>query len=86
MTDASGKVVMDQDYLPFDGDLARPNQIEVQNDTGESYKYTAQKQVVSIGLYYYGGDTMILKLVGLRERIVIVGSWMIRRVRMCIFM
>ncbi|WP_425415774.1 RHS repeat-associated core domain-containing protein [Orenia metallireducens] len=45
---------MDQDYLPFGGDLARPNQIEVQNDTNESYKYTGQKQVVSIGLYYYG--------------------------------
>jgi hypothetical protein len=40
MTDASGKVIMDQDYLPFGGDLARPNQIEVQNDSGESYKYT----------------------------------------------
>jgi RHS repeat-associated protein len=54
MTDASANVVMDQDYLPFGGDLARPNQIEVQNDTNESYKYTGQKQVVSIGLYYYG--------------------------------
>ncbi|WP_211205756.1 RHS repeat-associated core domain-containing protein [Orenia marismortui] len=45
---------MDQDYMPFGGDLARPNQIEVQNDSGESYKYTGQKQVASIGLYYYG--------------------------------
>nr|WP_083189828.1 RHS repeat-associated core domain-containing protein [Orenia metallireducens] len=54
MTDASANVVMDQDYLPFGGDLARPNQIEIQNDTEESYKYTGQKQVVSIGLYYYG--------------------------------
>ncbi|TDX53272.1 RHS repeat-associated core domain-containing protein [Orenia marismortui] len=54
MTNASGKVVMDQDYLPFGGDLAKPNQIEIQNDSGESYKYTGQKQVVSIGLYYYG--------------------------------
>ncbi|WP_208324359.1 RHS repeat domain-containing protein, partial [Orenia marismortui] len=54
MTDASAKVVMDQDYLPFGGDLARPNQIKIQNDSGESYKYTGQKEVVSIGLYYYG--------------------------------
>jgi RHS repeat-associated protein len=54
MTDASAKVVMDQDYLPFGGDLARPNQVEIQNDTKESYKYTGQKQVVSTGLYYYG--------------------------------
>ncbi|TDX53268.1 RHS repeat-associated core domain-containing protein [Orenia marismortui] len=54
MTDTSAKVVMDQDYLPFGGDLARPNQIEVQNDSEERYKYTGQKQVVSIGLYYYG--------------------------------
>ncbi|OCL26008.1 hypothetical protein U472_08250 [Orenia metallireducens] len=54
MTDASGKVVMNQDYLPFGGDLTRPNQIEIQNDSGESYKYTGQKQVVSTGLYYYG--------------------------------
>ncbi|WP_083189831.1 RHS repeat domain-containing protein [Orenia metallireducens] len=54
MTDSSGKVVIDQDYLPFGGDLARSNQIEIQNDSGENYKYTGQKQVVSIGLYYYG--------------------------------
>ncbi len=54
MTNASGKVVMDQDYLPFGGDLAKPNQIEIKNNTDESYKYTGQKQVVSIGLYYYG--------------------------------
>ncbi|WP_157280055.1 RHS repeat-associated core domain-containing protein [Orenia marismortui] len=54
MTDASTKVLMDQDYLPFGGDLARLNQIEIQNDNEENYKYTGQKQVVSIGLYYYG--------------------------------
>ncbi|WP_083900098.1 glycohydrolase toxin TNT-related protein [Orenia marismortui] len=54
MTNANGKVIMDQDYLPFGGDLARPNQIEVKNDSGENYKYTGQKQVVSIGLYFYG--------------------------------
>ncbi len=54
MTDASGKVLMDQDYLPFGGDLAKPGQIEVQNNTDESYKYTGQKEVVSISLYYYG--------------------------------
>jgi RHS repeat-associated protein len=53
MTDDDGKVVMEQDYLPFGGDLAKPGQLKVKNETGESYKYTGQKQVASIGLYYY---------------------------------
>lgn len=54
MTDREGKITFDHDYLPFGGDLPRVGQVEVQNDSGERYKYTGQKEVVSIGLYYYG--------------------------------
>ena len=54
MTDGAGKIVMDQDYMPFGGDLPGVGQVEVQNDSDEGYKYTGQKEVVSIGLYYYG--------------------------------
>jgi len=54
MTDGAGKIVMDQDYQPFGGDLARKDQVEVYNEIGVEYKYTGQKEVVSIGLYYYG--------------------------------
>ena len=54
MTNQDGEKVFDQDYLPFGGDLPKPGQLEVHNKTGESYKYTGQKEVASIGLYYYG--------------------------------
>ncbi len=54
MTDKDGNIIMDQDYLPFGGDLPKVGQTEVLNDIGERYKYTGQKEVVSIGLYYYG--------------------------------
>ncbi|QTL97138.1 hypothetical protein GM661_03685 [Iocasia frigidifontis] len=54
MTDEDGEVVFDQDYLPFGGDLAVVGDLEPQNDVGESYKYTGQRQEVSIGFYYYG--------------------------------
>ncbi len=53
MTDKED-VIMDQDYLPFGGDLPRVGQTEVLNDAGERHKYTGQKEVVSIGPYYYG--------------------------------
>ncbi|MEJ6950752.1 RHS repeat-associated core domain-containing protein [Natronospora cellulosivora (SeqCode)] len=54
MTDHEGNVTFDQDYMPFGGDLPGVNQHEVQNDENEGYKYTGQREVVSIGLYYYG--------------------------------
>jgi len=54
MTNQDGEKVFDQDYMPFGGDLPKPGQLEVQNETNESYKFTGQKQVASIGLYYYG--------------------------------
>ncbi|WP_230869759.1 RHS repeat domain-containing protein [Iocasia frigidifontis] len=54
MTNSAGKVVFDQDYLPFGGDLAVVGDLEPVNDVGEGYKYTGQRQEVSIGLYYYG--------------------------------
>ncbi len=54
MTDSTGKILMDQDYLPFGGDLPRASQVEVYNEIGMEYKYTGQNEVVSIGLYYYG--------------------------------
>ncbi len=34
--------------------MPKIGQLETQNDADESYKYTGQKEVVSIGLYYYG--------------------------------
>jgi len=54
MTNQDGEKVFNQDYLPFGGDLPKAGQLEVQNETNESYKYTGQKEVASIGLYYYG--------------------------------
>ena len=54
MTDQDGKIVMEQDYLPFGGDLPKVGQVEVYNEIGMEYKYTGQNEVVSIGLYYYG--------------------------------
>ncbi|MCG8516061.1 MAG: RHS repeat-associated core domain-containing protein [Halanaerobiales bacterium] len=54
MTEQDGKIVMEQDYLPFGGDLPKVGQVEVYNEIGMEYKYTGQNEVVSIGLYYYG--------------------------------
>jgi len=54
MTDSSGNILIDQDYLPFGGDLPKVEQVEVFNEIGMEYKYTGQNEVVSIGLYYYG--------------------------------
>src|SRR5690554_3431067 len=54
MTDGAGNVVMDQDYMPFGGDLPGVGQTEVLDKEAEGYKYTGQKEVISIGLYYYG--------------------------------
>ena len=54
MTDQDGKIIMEQDYLPFGGDLPKLGQVEVYNEIGMEYKYTGQNQVESIGLYYYG--------------------------------
>ena len=45
---------MDQDYMPFGGDLPEIDQTEVLDKEANGYKYTGQKQVASIGLYYYG--------------------------------
>lgn len=39
---------------PYRGDLPKIGQLETQNDADERYKYTGQREVVSIGLYYYG--------------------------------
>ena len=54
MTDKNGEKVFDQDYLPFGQNLPKSNQIKVYNEVGMEYKFTGQKEVVSIGLYYYG--------------------------------
>ena len=54
MTDQDGKIIMEQDYLPFGGDLPKIGQVEVYNEITMEYKYTGQNEVVSIGLYYYG--------------------------------
>ena len=54
MTDGAGNVVMDQDYMPFGEDLPVVGQTEVLDEEAGGYKYTGQKEVVSIGLYYYG--------------------------------
>ena len=54
MTDESGEVVFDQDYLPFGGDLAVVGELEPVNEVNEGYKYTGQREEAVIGLYYYG--------------------------------
>ena len=54
MTDGAGNVVMEQDYMPFGEDLPVVGQTEVLDEEAGGYKYTGQKEVVSIGLYYYG--------------------------------
>ena len=54
MTDGDCKIVMDQDYMPFGGDLPEVGQTEVLDKEADGYKYTGQKQVASTGLYYYG--------------------------------
>ena len=54
ISDGAGNVVMDQDYMPFGGDLPGVGQTEVLDEEAGGYKYTGQKEVISIGLYYYG--------------------------------
>ncbi|MCK4261358.1 MAG: RHS repeat-associated core domain-containing protein, partial [Halanaerobiales bacterium] len=54
ITDSSGQVVMDQDYLPFGDDLNRPSVLENESSYETGYKYTGQHQEAEIGLYYYG--------------------------------
>ncbi|MCK4261408.1 MAG: LysM peptidoglycan-binding domain-containing protein, partial [Halanaerobiales bacterium] len=54
ITDSSGQVVMDQDYLPFGDDLNRPSVLKNESIYETGYKYTGQHQEVEIGLYYYG--------------------------------
>mgnify|MGYP006286640597 CR=1 FL=1 len=54
MTDKNGEKVFDQDYLPFGQNLPKSNQLKVYNEVGMEYKFTGQKEVASIGLYYYG--------------------------------
>ena len=54
MTDGAGNVVMEQDYMPFGEDLPVVGQTEVMDKEAGGYKYTGQKEVISIGLYYYG--------------------------------
>jgi hypothetical protein len=44
MTDSSGNTVMEQDYLPFGGDLPKVEQVEVYNEIGMEYKYTGQNE------------------------------------------
>jgi len=54
ISDGAGNVVMEQDYMPFGEDLPVVGQTEVLDEEAGGYKYTGQKEVISIGLYYYG--------------------------------
>ncbi|AZR73472.1 hypothetical protein BBF96_08805 [Anoxybacter fermentans] len=54
MTDITGKVVWEQDYLPFGEDLYKPGTSVVNFEVETRYKFTGQRQVIGIGLYYYG--------------------------------
>ncbi|AZR73491.1 hypothetical protein BBF96_08900 [Anoxybacter fermentans] len=54
MTDITGKVVWEQDYLPFGEDLHKPGTSVVDFEVETRYKFTGQRQVIGIGLYYYG--------------------------------
>ena len=54
MTDGNGKVKWEQDYLPFGEDLSKPDTPIDGFGTSPEYKFTGQRQVEGIGLYYYG--------------------------------
>ncbi|AZR73484.1 hypothetical protein BBF96_08865 [Anoxybacter fermentans] len=54
MTDGTGKVVWEQGYLPFGEDLHKPGTSVVDFEVETRYKFTGQRQVIGIGLYYYG--------------------------------
>ncbi|AZR73477.1 hypothetical protein BBF96_08830 [Anoxybacter fermentans] len=54
MSNGTGKVVWEQDYLPFGEDLYKPGTSIVNFEVETRYKFTGQRQVVGIGLYYYG--------------------------------
>lgn len=54
MTDSQGKIVWEQDYMPFGEDLHKPGTVDVDYDINAEYKFTGQREVKGIGLYYYG--------------------------------
>ncbi|AZR73474.1 hypothetical protein BBF96_08815 [Anoxybacter fermentans] len=54
MTDGKGQVAWEQDYLPFGEDLYKPGTSVVDFAIDAKYKFTGQRQVIGIGLYYYG--------------------------------
>ena len=54
MTDSQGQLIWEQDYLPFGEDLNKPGTIEIDFDITVEYKYTGQREIRGIGLYYYG--------------------------------
>lgn len=54
VTDSQGKLIWEQDYMPFGEALHKPETIEVDFDINVEYKFTGQRDVRGIGLYYYG--------------------------------
>ncbi|MCK4261414.1 MAG: hypothetical protein KAX49_20765, partial [Halanaerobiales bacterium] len=54
MTDKNGLVIWEQDYMPFGEDLHKPGTSVFEYEEEVEYKYTGQRQVKGIGLYYYG--------------------------------
>ena len=53
MTDQDGKIVMEQDYLPFGGDLPKVGQVEVYNEIGMEYKiHRTERGSIDRSVYY----------------------------------
>ncbi|MCK4261302.1 MAG: peptidoglycan-binding protein, partial [Halanaerobiales bacterium] len=54
MTDKDGLIIWEQDYMPFGEDLYKAGTSVFEYEEEVEYKYTGQRQVKGIGLYYYG--------------------------------
>ncbi len=54
MTNSTGEIVWEQDYMPFGEDLHKPGTSVVSFGVEAEYKFTGQREEDSIGLYYYG--------------------------------
>ncbi|MCK4260984.1 MAG: RHS repeat-associated core domain-containing protein, partial [Halanaerobiales bacterium] len=54
ITDKDGFVIWEQDYMPFGEDLYKPGTSVFEYEEEIEYKFTGQRHVKGIGLYYYG--------------------------------
>ena len=56
MADKEGNVKWEQDYMPFGENLQKPGALVVDFADNAGYKFTGQREVAGIGLYYYGSQ------------------------------